>query len=126
MARKLKPNDDGADAGATTNKSARSAIIRRGYKELYALDTQINDMKEEHIKPLQKKRNKIMRTLRKDTDMKGADLSPHYKLFKRAADAAAMTDEGHGADILDNMKEIHESLHPRTTVDWITALEAVA
>ena len=85
MARKLKADDTTNDGGSATNKAARSAIIRRGFKELLALDQQIADLKDTHIKPLTKKRTKLMRTLKKDTDMAAADLSAQYKPFKRAA-----------------------------------------
>lgn len=116
MANKLTP-DGGAVAGA--NVANRAATIATGFAELNRLDAQIATLKATHLKPVMDARKKVARALKKDVDMPMADLNPQYAVYKRAHAARDMIDEHQRDTVLDNLKEIHQALHPGSTVDWV-------
>jgi hypothetical protein len=105
-----------------TNVGARAGVIRNGFNEMYQIDAHIAEMQEKHVKPHQKERTALWRTMKADTNIARKDLELDYKRYKRLRDAAGAENDDDLDKLVDDIREIHEALHPGQMVDWIRAI----
>ncbi len=128
MARKMTPtNGDGGGLGPVSgqhNVAARRAVLRTGFKELYAIDCDIRDETAKRIDGLKTARTRKWRQLKTDLDIDRQILGLDYKKFKLERDAEN-SDAGNGK-VIDGFREIHEALAEGGMVDWVDALTLAA
>lgn len=113
---------DAPEGGRLSNGEARKAAIREGFAERHRIEQDIERLKEQHIKPLQDERKKLMRNLKADTDISRKVLDAEYKLYKIAADSQSFENEDEGDGVLDDLREVHSALHPGDQLDWVAAI----
>lgn len=106
---------------ALENSGARAACINDGFLAMFELESQIEALKEKHLKPIQDQLKKLRRDLKADVDMETKDLSVFYAVFKRDRLARDMEDEADRDRILDNLRETFEALASGGQLDWLDA-----
>ncbi len=128
MARKAKTNGSDDDLGAAGtslehNAGARADYLKSKFPALFAIDMRIEAAREKHLKPLTDDRTKLKRDMNADLDMKGADITPLYALYKRQEMVKQFDDEGERDNSLDTLREVWDALSQGGQLDFVTAIE---
>ena len=103
------------------NGAARQAVIRDGFAAIHDIEDDIARLTETHIKPLKEARAKKWRELKADVNIPRRELRPAYDQYKLMADAMGDADADFDL-VLDNCREIHQSLGIGESVDWVRLL----
>lgn len=125
MAKKL--NTETAAAASKDpleNVAARRTVIRKGFRSIYSVEKQIADLTEKHLAKLRQERTKLWRDLKAATDIPRKQMKPDYDKFKLAMESRDYLADDEGERLLDNLREVHNALHPGETVDWVALMEA--
>lgn len=122
MARKMKE----AGPGIGHNIETRQTLIRQTFAEIYKIEGEIDDLREQHITPLAKSKTKRWRELKKALDIPRNIMEAEYRVYKLARRAQENTEDDSGALTLDNLREVFTALHPGGQLDWVAALQQAA
>ena len=101
------------------NSSLRQEAITATFGRVLEIDQRIEALMLKHIQPLKDQRTEEWRTLKADTGIQFTDANLLYKLYKRAELAKDMDEEADRDRILDNLREVFESLKAGEQLDWL-------
>lgn len=122
MAKDVADLNSGDERAALSNVGARTDAIKKYMHSRFSLEQRIEELTEQHIKPLRDQRKKLNQRTRSDLEMAQTDINIEYARYARARSAQGF-EEG-GDEVIDNLRELHEALHPGQSLDWVTAIES--
>lgn len=112
------------ETGQLHNIADINSAICQTFGQVYDIEQEIDRLKEQHLEALQKKRSKLWRELKADTDINLKTLKAHYKPYAIARDAKEnFEDEDEAGKVLDGIKIAHQALYAGETVDFIEVIE---
>lgn len=125
MGRTRKPKED--EREPLTNVGALNDAVIKAFNEMLALDRQIDEETERHLKPLKEAKTKTLRNLKADTTISSTDINLFYRMWKRQQQAIeGFVDEADKDKVLDDMRTLFNALADGEMLDFVDLLEADA
>ena len=97
--------------------------IMDAFGEIYEIETQICDLKKQHIKPLESLRNTAWRKIKSESDISRKYLAKWYGLIKDEWLAQDCEDSEDGERIQHELNRAYEALHAGQMVNFMSVLE---
>ncbi|MEQ8504610.1 MAG: hypothetical protein RIB80_04740 [Rhodospirillales bacterium] len=108
------------------NVAHRQEQITKAMRDILDLEQRIDELKAEHIKPLQNDIKTIKQsTIKGDLGLKLKAFNWQYKGFKMEQDAKRFDDEAERDTLLDSLRECHEATVRGQMVDFVDVLQQV-
>jgi hypothetical protein len=106
-----------------TNVGALNDAIINAFREVRAIDIDINELTETHIKPLKDERVRLLRELKADTTIDGSDVRLFFQIWSRQEDARTILEEADRDRVLDNLRTLFVALSQGEMLDFVDLLQ---